>query len=75
MKTENDICDDLNRRESIAICVECGVQFEQDTDLQLCAECSDLFLLDDLWEAHDNNILDALDFNESAETRERFRIK
>lgn len=34
-----------------------------------------LFDTDKLWRLHDSNKLDALDFNESSELRERFRIK
>ena len=58
-----------------AICLECGKEFEQERDLQICDKCIDKFDTEKLWEMHDNNELDALDFNENANMRERFRKK
>lgn len=57
----------------LANCLECGKEFYQEADIQLCSNCVDLFDLDRLWKLHDNNQLDALDFNESKSMRERFR--
>ena len=56
-----------------ATCLECGKEFEQERDLQICDNCVDKFDLDLLWQLHDKNELDALDFNESASMREHFR--
>jgi predicted amidophosphoribosyltransferase len=61
--------------DSIASCVECGEEFEQNTDLQICEMCLDEFDTDRLWQDHDNNVIDALDFNESAVIREKYRLK
>jgi hypothetical protein len=56
-------------------CVECGRTFVADRDIQLCDRCIKKFDLDKLWKLHDDNKLDALDFNESKSMRERFRIR
>jgi len=61
--------------EELSECVECGCMFEQETDIQLCDKCMDLFDLDRLWKMHDNKQINALDFNESKEVREMFRIR
>jgi hypothetical protein len=61
--------------ESTAICLECKKQFRQERDLQLCDNCIDKFDTDKLWKLHDQNKLDALDFNENSKLREQFRIK
>lgn len=58
-----------------SICIECNEVFMQDTDLQLCSECMDLFDTEELWKLHDKNKLDALDFNTSSEMRDKFRKK
>lgn len=58
-----------------AICLECKKEFIQERDLQLCDKCIEKFDTDKLFELHDKGELDALDFNESKELRERFRIK
>lgn len=57
----------------LAECLECGKVFHQDRDLQVCDECIDKFDTDRLWELHDKNKLDALDFNENEEMRNNFR--
>jgi hypothetical protein len=57
------------------ICVECGEAIETEFDIFLCYECLDLFDLRRLWQGHDNNKIDALDFNENKEIRELYRIK
>lgn len=56
-----------------AVCLECGKKFMQDRDIQLCDDCVDLFDLDRLWKLHDENKIDALDFNEQKSVREQFR--
>jgi len=56
-------------------CLECGSEFEQDRDIQLCDKGIPLFDLDRLWEIHDKNLVDALDFNESKWFRELFRFR
>ena len=60
--------------ENTAKCLECGKKFEQERDIQLCDKCVDKFDLDKLWDLHDKNKLDALDFNERKSVRERFRL-
>lgn len=72
------VCEDLKREnqngeQNKAICVECKEEFIQDRDLQICDKCIKLFDLDKVWELHDKNELDALDFNESKKFRDRFR--
>lgn len=59
----------------MSVCLECKKKYNQDTDIDLCENCRDLFYLDWLWCLHDNNMLDALDFNESKSLRERFRLR
>lgn len=56
------------------ICLECGKEFRQERDLQICDNYINLFDTDKLWQDHDNNKIDALDFNESVKIRERYRI-
>lgn len=56
-------------------CVECKRMFKQERDLQLCDKCVTKFDLDKLWKLHDQNKLEALDFNESKQLREKFRIE
>jgi len=75
-----DKCYSLNivDREEIedddeATCLECGKRFEQDRDIQLCDKCMKLFDTDKLWDLHDRNIIDALDFNENRKMMENFR--
>ena len=55
-------------------CLECEQFFFQERDIELCDNCIDKFDLDKLWELHDNNELDALNFNENLSFREKFRI-
>ena len=61
------------KNNNIAICLECHRQFYQERDIQLCDKCVNKFDLDKLWKLHDNNKLDALDFNGNKSLRERFR--
>jgi len=60
---------------NIVNCIECKKDFDCQTDLHICINCQDLYDLDKLWEYHDLNKLDALDFNESEKFREQFKIK
>lgn len=64
----------METEENKAICLECNKEFLQDRDLQICDDCINLFDSDELWRLHDLNKLDALDFNENRNLRERFRI-
>jgi len=57
------------------ICLECKTEFIQERDIQLCDGCVKKFNLDKLWKDHDNNKIDALDFNESSKIREKYRVK
>lgn len=61
--------------EDTAVCLECKAEFIQDRDIQLCDNCCDKFDLDKLWELHDGNKIDAINFNESKTIRERFRVR
>jgi len=65
----------MGNSDDISECLECGKEFYQDGDIQLCENCLPLFDLDTLWRLHDNDELDALDFNENKTMRERFRIR
>ena len=70
----NRLVNHLDNEDNLMDCLECGKEFHIETDLQVCQECMKLFDTDRIWELHDNNKLDALDFNESKTFRERFRI-
>jgi transcription initiation factor IIE alpha subunit len=59
--------------ENIATCVECGTEFEQDRDLQICDKCVHYFDTDKLWYDHDKGTIDALDFNEDKNIRDSYR--
>lgn len=65
---------DEETESKVGHCLECGEVSSMDTDIQLCEKCMNLFDTDKLWELHDAGKLDALDFNENAAMRERFRI-
>lgn len=54
-------------------CLECRKEIEIETDIQLCQDCMEKYDTDKLWEMHDNNEIDALDFNESKQFRNQFR--
>jgi len=64
---------DRKLNDELCSCLECGKFFYQERDLELCDDCVDKFDTDKLWELHDKNELDVLDFNENGEMRERFR--
>ena len=70
---ENKLVKELS--DELCRCLECGKLFYQETDIELCNKCVDKFNLDKLWEMHDNNKIDALNFNENKKIREKFRIK
>lgn len=61
----------------MGICLECKkpIPPHAEVDLQLCQECMALFDTDKLWKQHDNNEIDALDFNESSKIREKYRLE
>ena len=56
------------------VCLECGKPFQQERDLQICDDCIPKFDTDKLWSMHDKKEIDALDFNESKDMREKFRL-
>ena len=56
-----------------SLCLDCLEEMEIETDIQLCQECMKNYDVDKLWDMHDNNELDALDFNESPQMRQHFR--
>ena len=65
----------ISQEGDLTNCLECGKEFVIQTDLLVCQECMKLFDTDRIWELHDNNILDALDFNENKKFRDAFRLK
>ena len=65
----------MKEEDILSVCLECNKEFQRQTDIQLCDKCMDKFDLDRLWEQHDKNKLDALDFNESKTLMEQFRVK
>ena len=66
---------DRKLNDELSRCLECRQFFYQERDLEICDNCIDLFDTDRLWLDHDNNKIDALDFNESKKIRELYRIK
>ena len=64
---------EVEREDNVVICLECKKEFQQEKDIQLCDDCIDKFDLDKLWKLHDDNLIDALDFNEHKLLREKFR--
>jgi hypothetical protein len=64
----------MSRNKTNSLCLDCQNIMEIETDLQLCQKCMANYDIDKLWEQHDNNELDALDFNESPQFRERYRL-
>ena len=56
-----------------SLCLDCLEEMEIETDLQLCQTCMKNYDVDKLWALHDNNELDALDFNEHPQMREKLR--
>jgi len=60
--------------DNSTLCVECGKSFIQERDIQLCDKCVDKFDLNLMWKMHDSNQLEALNFNENPELREKFRL-
>lgn len=77
-KQYNNLTDEEIRiewEEDKSMCLECDELEYIDRDIQLCLGCIDKFDLEELWRLHDNNEIDALDFNESKSIRERFMVK
>ena len=66
---------DRKLNDELCRCLECGQFFYQERDLEICDKCVNLFNTDRLWKDHDNNKINALDFNESKKIREKYRIK
>ena len=64
---------DRKLNDELCSCLECREFFYQDRDIELCDKCIDKFDLDRLWKLHDENKLNALDFNENKKFREGFR--
>ena len=59
--------------ERNSLCLDCQEIMEIETDIQLCQECMKAYDTDKIWRLHDNNEIDALDCNESAQFRNQFR--
>jgi hypothetical protein len=55
------------------ICLDCNNIIEVEVDIQLCDECMKTYDTDKLWKMHDNNEIDALDFNENKNMRKKFK--
>jgi len=58
-----------------AKCLDCNnlIPTELEVDIQLCPNCMKNYNVDKLWDMHDKEELNALDFNENKEMREKFR--
>ncbi len=54
------------------MCLDCN-NFAGETDIRLCADCMQHYNVEKLWQLHDANELEALDFNESQAMRDQFR--
>jgi hypothetical protein len=54
------------------LCLDCGKEEFYETDLLVCDECIKKYDAEKIWELHDNNQIDALDFNESEVFRKQF---
>lgn len=54
-------------------CIDCGKEKEYQTDIFLCHKCMKNYDTDKLWKDHNNNKIDALDFNENEEIRRKYR--
>lgn len=72
-KFENRNIRENNFLGGYSYCLDCKKQMEIETDIQLCQKCMNNYNINKLWELHDKNKLDALDFNESNLFREQFR--
>lgn len=57
-----------------SLCLDCLKKMEIETDIQLCQKCMKNYDTDLLWKRHDKNKIDALDFNESPQMREKYRL-
>lgn len=57
-------------------CLDCGKSLpeEAETDIRLCQACMNNYNINRLWQLHDANELNALDFNEDPKMRDEFRI-
>lgn len=58
-----------------SLCLDCLEEMEIETDIQLCQKCMKNYDTDRLWKDHDNNKIDALDFNESEQFRQSYKLK
>jgi hypothetical protein len=56
-----------------SLCLDCLQPMEDETDIQLCQKCMKNYDVEKLWQDHDNNLIDALDFNESQSIRDKYR--
>jgi len=59
--------------DQVATCLECGEEYLDERDIQLCDKCVNKFDLDKLFNDHDSKKIDALDFNEQKNIREQYR--
>jgi hypothetical protein len=59
--------------EQNSLCLDCLGEMDIETDIQLCQKCMTNYDTDRLWKDHDNNKVEALDFNESERLREKYR--
>ena len=57
-----------------SICLDCMKKMEIETDIQLCQTCMKNYDVELLWKCHDNNEIDALDFNDNPQMREDYRL-
>jgi len=70
----NTVVHPENDEDYHSACLDCGEEMEEETDIQLCQPCMVHYDVDLLWEMHDNNEIDALNFNESPRMRKDFML-
>lgn len=56
------------------LCLDCLEEMEIETDIKLCQKCMKNYDTERLWKDHDKNKIDALDFNESEQMRNKYRL-
>ena len=77
-ETEDVYCPDCNATLNFACCdckaecLHCEKKFDCETDIQLCQSCMEKYDVKKLWQLHDSNQINALDFNDNAEIRNKF---
>lgn len=73
-KIKNKELTEFTTSQNKSKCVNCHKNIEQERDIQICDNCQNKYNLEKLWKDHDNNKIDALDFNESQTIRNQYKI-